>query len=438
MKVLLINDGSTSPNWGDRAAGVALRIMISQFGGEIIHTVTEDDLYRSTLDGDRPGPAPPGERDGRETVKLFVPPGLLKIRRRLLSDPDATTGNRLIPARWEDYERCAGVLVGHDPPWPTLLRSMREMDVAIINGTGSIKGNKVHPRTLLFLGFVIKSHFNKPTLMINHTADFDHPDLLRVAEEVYPLLDDVVFRDPVSMERCSSFCPCRSAADTAFWFKPAARETWVSVAARPTYFDFWPNVAGFDPREPYLCVGGSSIFGGRAGDLDRIVQGYVFLIERLRAQYEGQIVLTGSDEIDEVIFRPVAQRLDLPLIGVTTPIQQAYDILGNADAYIGGRWHPGIFALRGGTPVLALSSKTFKMGALVEMAGLSSATFDALELGEQADSIGRRLQAILEEGEELRSRLRDWAGEMAEKSWDNLAYLKRAEPGSPGESTLPA
>ena len=113
------------------------------------------------------------------------------------------------------------------------------------------------------------------------------------------------------------------------------------------------------------------------------------------------------------------------MIGVTTPIQQAVDILGNADAYIGGRWHPSIFALRGGTPLVALSSQTFKMRALAGMTGSPSATFDALDLGREVHAIGRQLSLFLEEGGDLRSRLRAWAGEMAENSWDNVAFLRR-------------
>ncbi len=58
-------------------------------------------------------------------------------------------------------------------------------------------------------------------------------------------------------------------------------------------------------------------------------------------------MLTASDLVDEEIIRPLARGLGLPLVGLSTPIQQVADILGNADAYIGGRWHPAIFAMRG-------------------------------------------------------------------------------------------
>lgn len=426
MKVLLINDGTSSPNWGDRAAGFALRAMVSERGGDIIHTISEDDLYRSSLDGDRGASVQQGERNTREIAKLFIPPLVLKLRRKLFPNVDRTREFAFIPGRWDDYGACAARVLGRKAPWPKLMQSLEEIDLAVVNGTGGIKGNRVLPRTLLFLSYVIKKNFNKPVIMINHTADFNHADLLRVAEEVYPLYDDVVFRDQVSLERCKTLCGGRFAADTAFWFKPALPKAWTSMTARPTYFDFWPDEARFDPSERYLCVGGSSMFG-RTKELGGFVDGYTQLVEHLRSLYSGRIVLTASDTIDQTVFRPIARRLGIPLIGVATPVQQAFDVLGNADAYIGGRWHQGVFALRGGTPVIALSSKTFKMSALTDMAGLPSATFDAFDLEKEAGPIGRRLLSLLEKGEGLRSRLRSWGEDMAESSWGNVAYLRRLE-----------
>ena len=366
MKVLFINDSTTSSNWGGRAATVPLRMMIRRSGGDIVKTITIDDLVSSSLD-----PAAPegtNERNYKETVKLFVPPILLKARRAAIRRFGAIRGEPIIPGSWADYGRCVDKVLGKETPWPGLLQTIEDIDVAVIHGDGDISGTFVVPRSLLFLSFLIKKYFKKPVIMINHSADLDHPDLLRVAEEVYPLFDDVVFRDQMSLEQCKTLCEGRFAADTAFWFKPAPRETWTPIARRSTYFDVWPDTAPFDPSEPYLCVGGSSIFH-EAKDRDSIVNGYGLLIQHLQSMYSGKILLTVSDGLDQPIFRALAERFELPLIGVATPVQQAVDILGNADAYIVGRWHPSIFALRGWTPVLPLSSQTFKMRALTDMTG---------------------------------------------------------------------
>jgi hypothetical protein len=428
MRVLFINDfsgdpGWVNPNWGARAAVVPLKLMIEQVGGSIAASIPEDDLDRSSLGRDALRPAPEDSR-AAYMARLFVPPVLPKAWRRLARRVGGADQSRFIPRTWAEYNRCAGAVMGTDTPWPRMLERFADVDVAVIHGDGDIQRNSIVARTLLFLGFLLKERYGKYVVLVNHTADLRHPELRRVAENVYPLLDDVVCRDQDSLLVCSSFCAARFAADTAFWFEPAPRAAWSSLASRPTYFDVWPNSGGFDPAKPYLCVDGSSILS-TAWDPPAMGHDFARLIHHLRAAYSGQIVLTASDISEERLFGPLAKQLALPLIGLTTPVQQAVDVLGNADAYIGGRWHPAIFALRGGAPMIPLSAKTFKMRALADMAGLPTEVFDALNLASGASEIGHRLVELLEQGDSLRSRLRAWGATMAGSSWENVGFLRR-------------
>ena len=65
------------------------------------------------------------------------------------------------------------------------------------------------------------------------------------------------------------------------------------------------------------------------------------------------------------------------------------------------------------------------MQALAEMAGLNSSVFDALRLDENSKFITSLLNAYLEEGDELRSRLKAWAARQAEMCWENVSYIKK-------------
>lgn len=425
MNVLLINDSTTNANWGDRAAAISLMAMIAASGGRIAHAVTEDELRFSAFRKTPSLPDGGSQNRVREIVRRCIPPILLSIRRRVLSSRDHAGASRLIPERWEDFEESArAVWREQGYGWPDLLRAIDSADVAVIHGNGAMEGNGIIPRTDLFLTYLVKKHFGKPIIIVNHTADFDHPELRRMAESVYPLFDDVVYRDPISAERYESMCGGRFATDTAFWFEPAERQAWATLAGRPTYFDVWPHKAQFDPSQPYLCLGGSSILWS-GWNLAGMVRDFTALIGAIQAAYEGQVVLTASDLPEEKIFEPIAAQLNLPLVGVTTPVQQAVDIVGNADAYVTGRWHPGIFALRGGVPVIALSSKTFKMQSLMRAAGLPETTFDALRLAGEQASLILLLKQHLDAGPELRERLRTWAAQEAENSWDNVSYLRQ-------------
>lgn len=430
MKVLFINDSTSNPNWGDRAAAISLRRMILDSGGEIVATISEDELrHAAFFRSSRSEHAGAPSSTMKERAKLFIPPIVLKLREKLLSGSSSSEDDNLIPQRFNDFEDHVKRILKNDEGCGDLRRMIEESEVIVIHGDGCMTGNGRIPRAELFLSYVARKHFNKRVIIVNHTADFSDSDLRRMAEEVYPLLDDVVFRDTISVERCRAMCAGRYAADTAFWFKPAPREEWAAFARRQTYFDVWPDMAQFDPGRPYICVGGSSAFS-YDGEPVEIVADCLSLIEHIQSVYTGQVVLTVSDVVDQAVFRPIAAKLQLPLVGLTTSVQQVVDILGNADAYVGGRWHPSIFALRGGTPIVPISSKTFKIEALAEMAGLSSSAFHVSSLQQEKELICGQLLSHLQQGNELRNRLRQWAEGQAENSWDNVSYLKKYDKRS--------
>lgn len=425
MNVLLINDSTSNPNWGDRAAAVSLKKMITMAGGNIIDTFSEDELKSSSFFSYQSNFIE--QKNSRflvEKIKLFSPPIVSRVKEKISSKFSSRQKFHLIPEAWDDFGSSAKRLTENKHLYQRFLSAIEKMDVAVIHGDGCMVGNGVLPRTELFLTFLIKSFFKKPVIITNHTADFDHPNLLNIAQKIYPLFDDVVFRDPISKERCRAFCHGRFVPDSAFLFEPMSSEIWKTVACRSTYFDVWPDTAQFDPMTPYICLGGSSIFS-----YDRfpseIIDDYSFLIKYIQSIYSGQLVLTVSDVVDQPIFRALAKDFKLPLVGLTTSVQQAVDIIGNAEAYIGGRWHPSIFALRGGTPIISLSSKTFKMQALVAMAGLPRMTFDSLNLKSEQKSIGDQLIAYIDQGVELRNKIQIWAQEAAKSSWDNVLFLKK-------------
>ncbi len=430
MNIFFINDSSSNPNWGDRAAAIALKGMVKALGGTLSSVLTEDDL-RDSVFFNRPPGLPSKGVEGRslkDWARLLLPPVTLKLREKFLQRLRKREYEGPIPQTVDEFERCTDLLLRDRVTYGRLIDAIEMTDVVIIHGDGCMVGNGVLPRSELFLSYLIKTRLDKPVLLINHTTDFHHPELNRMAEAVYPLLDDVTYRDQTSVELCRDRWAGRYAADTAFQFKPAERDAWAALAARPTYFDVWPDEAAFDPRQPYVCVGGSSIYSFDRGP-DDVIEDFIILLSHLQKVYAGQIILTASDIKDQIIFRPVSARLNLPLVGLTVPVQQAVDIIGNAQVYIGGRWHPSIFALRGGTPVIPLASKTFKMQALIAMAGLPTTTFNALDLPGEKEHIGQTLTALVAQGEELRSSLRQWAEQQEVSSWDNLTFLKNWQEG---------
>lgn len=417
MRVLLVNDSTSNPNWGDRAASVALQTMIAAAGGEIIYSLSEGALGATTFDHGGLGLEDPRLRRLRDTARPLAPPLLAGVVRRVAGRRSS------VPLTWEGFPSAAETLFSKRTAWPSLTKALSEADVVVIHGDGAMTGNGIIPRTMLFLTYVAKTYYGKPVTIVNHTADFSDPVLREIAVNVYPMFDDVVFREPLSVERCRGVCDGRYAADTAFMFEPAPRSTWLPIAKRPTYFDVWPDSASFDPSEPYLCIGGSSLLG-TVRDTTAATAGYKAMIEHIRLLYYGAIVLTVSDLRDQPVFRRIAHELGLPLVALYSPIQQAIDVLGNADAYVGGRWHPSIFALRGGTPVIPLSAKTDKMAGLARMLGLAWSPPNVLDLAPSIGFVGQRLRDSLAGADELRAELRAWSQEQARSCWANVDYAR--------------
>lgn len=435
LKVLFINDSTSNANWGDRAAAFSLKAMVADAGASISGIITEEDLARTQFGG------PPKDHhssvDGRRAIlRSMIPPVILVARRRVFKGGDRTADNRVIPERWEGFGRAADLVIATpDGPWPWLCAAIRLADLVVIHGDGAMVGEGIIPRTDLFLAYLAHERLDTPVVLVNHSADFDRPELRRMAEHVYPLFSDIVFRDPISAARWGHLGGGRFAADSAFWFTPAGRDAWLPLAVRPTYFDVWPDTAPFDPAAPYLCLGGSSLHSTAWRPLE-LARSYAALVARLRAVYGGQILLTLSGLQELEAFRPLARELGLPLVAPTIQVQQAVDILGNADAYVGGRWHSAIFALRGGAPVVPLSAKQGKMGSLMQAADLPAAEFDAFAVGRDGEAIARALRPLLDAGDALRGRLRSWADGMAVSCWDNVTYIRRQaeDNGAPREA----
>lgn len=404
MRLCLVNDSSHNPNWGCRATSTALREGLEGAGHEVVTTIYLEELQgltpadrrstrRVTAFLARYGPR-------RPFVRALAATAYDKVRPHL---PDVVPADRSGLERAEDRMLAGAIL-------ESMLERLRPVDGVVVNGEGAVYGAQRKGRALMLLAHVAKERLGKWVGLVNHTADLADPAMAAFAERVYPTLDLVTFRDGLSLAACAAFLPGgRLVPDAAFTLTPSPRDEWLPQARRPGYFDVWPDRARFDPERPYVAVGGSALLVRAAGSPEARA-GFAALAAALLAA-GTQVVLTASDVPDERLFRPLAAEFGLPLIGLATPVPQALDVLAGADVYVGGRWHPAIFALLGGTPFVPLSSSSHKLRALAEEFGMPQPAGDALDLG---GSVARVTALVAEHrlaGDALRARLRAAAAE---------------------------
>ncbi|HZW28382.1 MAG TPA: polysaccharide pyruvyl transferase family protein [Trueperaceae bacterium] len=430
LRVCFVNDTSRNPNWGCRATTGALKDALAARGAEVVSTIYLEDILSF---------APRDSRRWRRAAERFdrlLPrrPFVREVARRAFKRvarrvPDVVP----LDARGLDD---AALAMAHGEALEFAAERLAAADAVFINGEGAVYDLQRKGRALMLMALFAKRHLGKWVGILNHTADLTHPGMRAFAEAVYPQLDDVTFREARSLESCAPFVNGRLVPDAAFALAPAERGAWASLAARPGHYDVFPDRARFDPTRPYVVVGGSAQFAWArkrdphmpdahpTGDPS---PGFRSLVEALRARGH-QVVLTASDKPDEDAFRPLAAELDVPLVATAAPVLQAVDLIGNAAAYVGGRWHPAIFGLRGGTPFVPLTSNSFKLTALAEMVGLPSPALDSMDLAGSVERAVDLVERHLDEGEELRSRLRGLAARMAVESTGHVAMLPTSAP----------
>lgn len=394
MKVCLVNDTSDDPNWGARATSFALRELIHEAGGRVVSTLYQ---YRIGI-------------PQREDIVTLNGRGVTEGVYRDVA-----------PYRWADFEsRAREVMEG--AIFPAIRAALADSDIVLVSGEGCIYDCTRQSRMIYFIAYLAKRFFGKVTALINHSIVLNDPVLEEIARHVYPLLDDIVFREGDSARACPAG-QARLAADAAYLYQPETLATWWGSRAHleERASEYW-RVGAFDPQIPYVCIGGGSVyFRGLRTDFDP-VPGFVRLSRALRESV-GQVLLTASSAKDLSILEPVAEELDLPLAGPTLPIQQAVNLMGNARLYIGARWHPSIFAHRGGTPVIALSRHTPKMDAFLRQADMPPSDLDPFAIENQFDDIIAGVKANLHAGEGHREQLRRGAAQLAEKARENVRLL---------------
>lgn len=428
-QVFFIGDTSNRRNWGCRATTAKLRELI-ETSAEIKHTLDTSRPHAELtkrLPYRPPSPELP-EGTGKSLRTLVRNAFRETVSPLLVRYAPATLESRALlieHADFEDYKKIAR-LIKKGEIFKKIARAIDSCDAVIINGEGSFMKNRTIGRFKLLLAYTARVEFGKPVAIANHSADFRHPKFMELARAVYPLIDDALFREKFSLESAGKLRegkPYAFAADAAFMYQPLDRQTFDVVGGRKDYYSVWPEDAqSFDPTKPYICVGGSSVYLGRNRDFAQLRKDFIDLCTQLQKIHP--VVVTASSQPDDLLLRPVAAALGAPFLGAGTPVQQAVDVLGNAAAYVGGRWHPGIMALTGGTPVVTFSANSdYKSDGLVDMAGLVQPKFPAMDVGRHVAEIVELTSGYIEQGPELRATLLGKVNELRKTCANNIRLL---------------
>ncbi|APE95331.1 polysaccharide pyruvyl transferase family protein [Halodesulfurarchaeum formicicum] len=267
------------------------------------------------------------------------------------------------------------------------------IDQVVINGEGSIHGNRIKSRILLFFAYIWRVKLDKPTHIVNHTLQIDTPELKEMIKVIYPQLNSIAFREPISkLEYHSKIGDTNNtiqAADTAWLLDDCLTKTDLNTILRQGGMSVWHPTEiqpSFDFTDRYVCVSGGSGFGHGKEDSEKIAEIIRSLLDN---NIDANILLVAPAQHDEHILLRVAEGFNLPLAKVSNNSLVGASIIGNSELYLGGRWHGSIFALLNGARLVNFKANTFKMRGLKDMTNHPYQIYPSQQAGNKADEIAK-------------------------------------------------
>lgn len=411
--ILFISDTSDGQNWGCYETSRQLRNLLLE-SVNIQHTVFLNEIRDPTRTTVRPSLTDIQYLIG-ESLKIFESSS--PIYRRLLDHgfrPAKHTFD-IYPRVIDQFENKSELFLESEL-FDKYFPDPDKIDQVVINGEGSIHGNRTKSRILLFFAFIWQVKLNKPTHIVNHTLQIDTPELKEMIEVIYPQLNSIAFREPISKSEYHSKIGDTDntiqAADTAWLLEESLTKTDLNTILRQGGMSVWHPTEiqpTFDFTDRYICLSGGSGFGHGKEDSEKISKIVQSLLDK---DVDANILLVAPAQHDEHILLRVAESFSLPLAKVSNNSLVGASIIGNSELYLGGRWHGSIFALLNDSQLVNFEANTFKMNALKQALNYDQPIYSANniygELEKITDDVVNRLHSPNEYDVDL-NRLRDLA-----------------------------
>jgi len=270
------------------------------------------------------------------------------------------------------------------------LSKIKEVDHVIINGEGSIHGDRRKSQMLLFLAYLSKYEMGINTHIVNHTLQIDTPRIEKVVKLIYPGLDTIAFRDPISVEQYKSKIGegnIVATTDAAWLFDDFVSKNKLNELYQSGGLSVWtPNFdSKVDFNQKYICIGGGS---GFSREDEYVAEGFTRLVQKIQDEFKNySIFLTAAASSDETFMLKVSERTGAPLVKLNNDVRVAASVISNSDAYLGGRWHPTIFALLGNAQIVSFQGNTFKMQSIREQLSSNHPVYETKELYSNCNDI---------------------------------------------------
>jgi|GEM_PF-544028 len=436
MKVLFIGDLRTAFNYGAIATSDVLIKMVTQtlrHGDQLKIIDHRSIMVETPIEGwpEWKKPSVPKQRTFLGQVKRGLKAAIVAFLKefQFFYLWNKKTGRNKIPAyaihtptKWCDYE-CfyQRVVAGDRLPYERAL--LEWADIVIVNSEGNVVNGidrfgryKEGPRYVLFLEYLAK-RFGKKVAVINHTVDPDSDDGIEMVQQVYPMLDYVAVREPLSIsklkelgvEKAVDYIP-----DALFSYVP--QPNWEPSLALKSVIDF---------SKPYICLGDSSGISSLASTVKwDLYDVFGDLVAALRAICHQVVIVDGFAGNLRVLNALVKEK-QIPRVNLhNCSYEELIQVLGQAKCFISGRWHASIMALLSGTPFILWGSDSHKTKSLSVIYDYPFRFYNVHTLPLHIKEMSADVKTAIEQESTLRARNMEVTLQLRERALQNVDVLK--------------
>jgi polysaccharide pyruvyl transferase WcaK-like protein len=227
-----------------------------------------------------------------------------------------------------------------------------KFDVVCFNGEGAI-----HEKSGHFFRLVCSLHAfklgGKRVYSLYQTIDVEPGGIrARLLQSVYPLLDRVEVREPVSLRMLEQLGIVGELGGDAAYAMPRISDDERRELSAP-----------YGLEKPFIAVTASSA-------LERNPSSVAVMDRLLNALsvFNREIVFLANTKTDLFLAEKLTARHRFRVIDYDqAKFREAISIISMAELIVGGRQHPNIFAAEYGVPFIGLSGNTHKMRGVVEI-----------------------------------------------------------------------
>jgi len=330
---------------------------------------------------------------------------------------------KFLPYKFSVYERYYNKMTaGNYLPYEYEL--LEWADIVYINGEGNIVNGTDkygHYRSgglyILFMAWLAKFKFKKYTCIVNHTVDPANSDVIEMVRNIYPKLDKVYVREPISLSKLHNMglTDVKFVPDALFNFSPSSN--WEASEAILKEIDF---------SKPYICIGDSSGIKNKYNQVKwDVVEVLGELVRELKKIIPQVIFIDGFNGHNNDILKVIRNEKTGNISLSNCNYKDLFNVLQRAEVFISGRWHASILSALAETPFLLWGSDSHKTKSLYAIYDYKYPFFEIHTLPIHIDDIVETTDEIIRKKNEISKLLSERNRELRAQVIDNVSFISQ-------------